>query len=372
MGQKRLKVLYISHHREPSGWGQAARDYILALDKAGVDVVCRAVKVSSTNADLPDSITRLENKSSQGANICIQHLLPYHMVYHSHFDKCIGLYVQETWNIEYTSWPGILNTMDEIWVPNQQMKSDITRYIKPPVNVVPHTFDIEKYNRRYSPLPNISKDSFTFYYIGEINRRKHLASLLRAFLSEFSSNEPVKLLLKANKPGLSPDQTAKEIDDLCGIVKQNIKLNRCPEIDVITNYLSEEDIYRLHTSCDCFVQPSFGEAWSIPCWEAMAFGKTPISTKTGGMSDYIINKRTGFLIDGQEECVIGYNETFSEFGKPQETWTNIDTLALQKKMREVYEMSDEQREQMITVSKKHIENYSYENIGNKMKELLNE
>ena len=35
-----MKILYIGHYKEFGGWAQAATDYILALDRAGADVVC--------------------------------------------------------------------------------------------------------------------------------------------------------------------------------------------------------------------------------------------------------------------------------------------------------------------------------------------
>ena len=41
-----MKVLYIGHYKEFGGWSQAAIDNILALDKIGVDVVCRNVTLT--------------------------------------------------------------------------------------------------------------------------------------------------------------------------------------------------------------------------------------------------------------------------------------------------------------------------------------
>ena len=42
--------------------------------------------------------------------------------------------------------------------------------------------------------------------------------------------------------------------------------------DRVDYYISEEDIYSIHSSCDCFVMPSYGEAWCIPAFDAMGFG----------------------------------------------------------------------------------------------------
>ena len=42
-----MKVLYIGHYKEDSGWSRAAINNILALDAAGVNVVCRDIKLTN-------------------------------------------------------------------------------------------------------------------------------------------------------------------------------------------------------------------------------------------------------------------------------------------------------------------------------------
>ena len=51
-----MKVLYIGHYREGSGWGQAAIDYILAMDSVGIDVVPRAVNLNQRHLQLQERI----------------------------------------------------------------------------------------------------------------------------------------------------------------------------------------------------------------------------------------------------------------------------------------------------------------------------
>ena len=55
-----MKVLYIGCYRDGTGWAQAAIDYILAMDSAGIDVVPRAIKLNSNNPELPKRILELE------------------------------------------------------------------------------------------------------------------------------------------------------------------------------------------------------------------------------------------------------------------------------------------------------------------------
>ena len=76
-----MKVLYIGCYRDGTGWAQAAIDYILSMDSAGIDVVPRPVKLNDRQVALPSRILELEKKSDRGCDICIQHVLPHMLDY---------------------------------------------------------------------------------------------------------------------------------------------------------------------------------------------------------------------------------------------------------------------------------------------------
>ena len=42
-----MKILYIAHYKESSGWSNAAIQNVLALRSAGLDVVCRDIKLTN-------------------------------------------------------------------------------------------------------------------------------------------------------------------------------------------------------------------------------------------------------------------------------------------------------------------------------------
>lgn len=370
----KLNLLYISHHREATGWGQAARDYILALDAVGINVVPRAIRLGSPINTLPERLLKLENKSVSGCDICVQHVLPNYMKYDSTFKKNIGLFVLETKNIEHTTWVDHLNLLDELWVPCTDMQ--YINGINKPIRVIPHTFDLNKYNREYNTL-NIEqvRNKFTFYFIGEFGVRKHIAALLRAFHTEFSPEEPVELVLKLNKPGVEPEQLAKDVVEFCNKIKENLQiykdLRRYKSEIIITVRLSEDDIMSLHKTCDCFVNPSHGDAWNIPLWESMAMGNIAISTAVGGPKDYIDSSRNGFLVSGSLEPVFGQRETVQEFGSSLESWFNVSISDLMKTMRRVYNLSQDKKNKIKMEAKSSSAQYSYDIIGRKMIEAIN-
>ena len=85
-----MKVLYIGYYKENSDWGKITTNNILALDAAGVDVVCRPVKLSQPR-QISGRLKELEEKSVEGCDVCIQHVFPEHMVGAGVFKKNIGV-----------------------------------------------------------------------------------------------------------------------------------------------------------------------------------------------------------------------------------------------------------------------------------------
>ena len=373
-----MKILYIGCYREGTGWGNSAIDYILSLDSAGVEVVCRPVKLNNRNPEIPNRILELEARDSSGCDICIQHVLPHHMEYNSAFKKNIGLYFTETSSFEYSTWPNRINLLDEGWVSCQQsLDASIYSGVKIPLKVFPIPTNISRFERSYEPLdiPEV-KNSFVFYFIGEAIRRKNLVALIKAFHLEFSVNEPVSLVIKTNKSNMSSEECHKHVSEICSQIKNNLKLYK--QVDdykkeiIITQRLTDDQMMGLHRSCDCFVMPSFGEAWCIPAFNAMGFGKTPICTNVGGMADFL-KSGGGFLVEGNSEPVFGMTETFHDIYTGREDWCNIDIRYLQSEMRYVYDSHLSEDEEYSKIKKQGMEsvyNYSYETVGELMKKEL--
>lgn len=372
-----MKVLFVGHYREGTGWGNAAIDYILAMDSAGIDVVCRPIKLNSRNVDLPERILELENKSSSGSDVCIQNVLPHHMDYNGRFKKNIALYFIETSSCAHSIWPNRINQLDEAWVCcNHNVAASKNSGIDIPLSVVPIPCDVSRYESSYGNLNvETTKNTFCFYFIGEVTRRKNLAALVKAFHLEFSPNEPVSLVIKANKFGETPESLFLHIQEICEQVKRNLKLYKdtkdYKKEVILTQHLTDEDMLKLHSSMDCFVMPSFGEAWCIPAFDAMGFGNTPICTNVGGMADFV--QDGGILVDGNPEPVFGMVDTFQDICTGQEDWVNINIRLLQNSMRHIYTLKNTNKnvyEHKRNLCRKDSYNYSHENIGRLIKERL--
>lgn len=361
-----IKVLYVSHLRENSGHSKAAQENILALDAAGVEVVPRTIKLNQNQGFVPNKILELETRSSQGCTHVIQHLLPHHMEYNGNF-KNIGYFVYETFglNKQPCSWYSKLGLMDEIWVGNQTTAMEISAF---KTKIVPHPTDINKYNKEYNkPNIDVLDGGYTFYTIADLNKRKNLSALIRAFHLAFTPNEPVSLVIKTSKYGYSPKESAEAVIASCNEIKTAMKMYRnisdYHEEVILTSHFTDEQIYGLHQYCDCFVNTSHGEGFSLPTFDAFGFNKQIIVPNLATM--YEFPKCNGvYKFEVTQDSIIGYDDTFFEIGGAREEWLSPSIKSIARCMRDAYNARG------IKIQPRYIEKYSHQNIGLMMKDYL--
>lgn len=373
-----MRILYIGHYKEGGGWSRTAIDHILALDKSGFDVVCKNVKLTDTNPTIPRRILELEEKDATGCDICIQHVLPHHLVGSDKFKKNIAYVELETLSIKNTTWFNYLQLVDEIWVPNKDIQDGLLDdEIGIPVHVVHHTHNIDIYTRPYEKISlDPIKDDFKFYFIGDLNDRKNIESLVRCFHSEFQPHEPVSLILKVGKFGKSPQETHALTDQVIMRAKQSLRmypdLSHFKKDVVISDKIPEEKIYALHQLCDCFISPSHGEAWSIPSFDAMAFGNTPICSNFGGPKEFInpLNNKTGILVDGTYSICNSQDSAFPNLFTGREYWFTPSEKLICEYMRHYYENHNKPANKQAGIARAR--QFTYESFGKRVADLLNE
>jgi len=306
-----MKVLFVAPYRDGTGYGQAAIEYILALDAIDVDVVPGLLSYNKRSVPVPKRIEELEAKSIQGCDVVIQNTIPGSFDYNGNFDKNIGLFFTETSNFRSQSdWVRQCNTMDELWVGSVDSishvyASDVTT---PTINV-PVPCDPGKYAKRYEPFAiQEVQDKFAFYFIAEYSRRKNLTALLKAFHLEFHKREDVCLVIKCSIPGKSKADSVRRTVEHCTDIKEQLalydRIDDYHEEHIICDHLDDEQMMSLHQTCDCFVMPSFAEGWCLPAFDAMAMGNTPICSNIGGIRDFM-NNAHGTLIAVQPQPVFG-------------------------------------------------------------------
>lgn len=366
-----MKLLYLSHAFENSGFSTAAHNYIKALLTVGVDVVSRHIKLNNSVGIVPDFINECEAKSLDGCTHVIQHVLPHHLSYVPNL-RNIAICVYDLSSLRYCEWDRQLNCMDEVWIPN--IYTEFQKEIITKISYIPHACNSDVFKKTYEPL-NIKELGGTcvFYTIADLNMRKNIRDFFLAFYSEFHSNEPVSIMIKTSKFGLSPEESAEAVMNSVADIKKDMKLY--PKVGdytrevIITNRLTDDEMYQIHQSGFCYVNTSHGEGFLLPQFDAWALGNRVIFYATQ-QQDYCYLRQLGndyhSVTVGQTPC-FNYNDTFPNLGTSRENWANSDISALRIAMRKVY---NEWKVNPNKLPQPNYEKYSYESIGNIMKEAL--
>jgi glycosyltransferase involved in cell wall biosynthesis len=365
------KLLYIGNYRDGTGYSEAAIGYLGALVSAGFDVVARPLKLNNHHYPIPDWVAALEDKSANGCEAAIQHCLPHQMEGCSAYKRNVGLFAWETTSFGDSMWAEHLNLMDEVWVINrEQARACLVSGVRRPIKIIPHAVDTAKFQTEYSPIRDLAKlktkGDFLFYTVGEFNKRKNLSALLRAFHTEFDNYENVQLVIKTSG-------NHQEVRDYCQSIRMGLKLRRQYKDEIIiTDRIDEVSMLRLHSTCDCFVTTSYGEAWSLACMDSVGFGNVPIVPNSTGFSAYV-DDEVGFLVETTEEPVYAHTDTFEDLYTSNENWRAPNVREVSRKMRQVYEM----RDTPAYLNKRNkcregARNFSYEAVGSIMKGFLNE
>lgn len=357
-----MKVLYIGHLKEASGWGIAGRNWVRSLQSVGVDVVCRTIDfVPKYQSEWLDELC---GKSLDGVTHCIQHVLPHHMEYIGGM-KNIGLFVAETDSIKYNRWYNHLSLLDDVWVANQDMQKLI------PSKIIPHAVDTERYKKKYLDFEDLDTDNrYVFYTIGEHIRRKNLNQLMKVYYRTFNANDNVILIVKTNKSDWSPEQVNSSLQDTGQYIRENLRLyNKVeyyPPLVTMSHRLSDDEICQLHNLGDCFVSTSCGESWHMGAFDAMAFGNQVIAPNYGGFKEYL---HESALVPCVQEIVFGADQFVPEVHTGWERWWRMDECVLMEKMRHRYNAAQAMSGLEVQV-RQNVDGFGYECVGNLMKEYL--
>lgn len=113
-------------------------------------------------------------------------------------------------------------------------------------------------------------------YVGTVEPRKNLLTLVRAFEDVWSGSDFSLQLVIAGRKGWM-------VDDLFRHVKQS----PAAEQIIFTGYLSDDDLCALYSSCALFVYVSLYEGFGLPPLEAMACGAPVIASRIPSLSDTV-------------------------------------------------------------------------------------
>lgn len=364
-----IPICYVSPLTDYSGYGEAGRHDVLALLSAGFDVstvVPRYCLELSDFGELTPIFEKLQGKDN-GYDIKILHTTPN--TFRTFFEPnkyIIGRVFWETDRLPDDFIRG-LEYVNEVWTGSAFNKQAIINagFTKPiyiiPEAIQPIKKDIEPYKTMFD-----DQKTFTFYSMFEWTERKNPRALLESYWTEFTEKDNVALVIKTYIDNFLPEKK-QEILSYIKRVKKRLNLPYYAPVYIFNGLMNRFQIYRFHSTFDCFISTHRGEGWGIPQMEALAIGKPIISTNCGGIHEYLKHEENAFLLP---YTLTSVNNTRSpQWYTPAQQWAEVDIIATRRAMRTVYEDKNI-CETVGSAGKEACKQFGVEAVGAKMFERL--
>jgi glycosyltransferase involved in cell wall biosynthesis len=235
-------------------------------------------------------------------------------------------------------WAERCRVMDEVWFPARFFGQVLAKAGVPERNmrVMGRGFDSNLYRQGARKLEIPNSRGFNFLSVFDWHYRKGPDVLLRAYLSEFKSNEDVALILKVYQINDHSVNLEAEITNF--IERQmGMTLEQTPPIILLNGFLLNAEMPRLYAAANAFVLPTRGEGWG-PFMEPMACGCPVIATRWSGQLDYL-NDENSFLIDLEGVVPVPSDVDIESFAG--HCWAAPSVDHLRKQMREVFSSPEE-------------------------------
>jgi glycosyltransferase involved in cell wall biosynthesis len=193
-------------------------------------------------------------------------------------------------------WQERCNAFDEIWVPSH---FNLDTFARAGVNerklrVLQEGIDTAHFRPGVEPMNIPGARAFNFLSVFDWQMRKGYDILLRAYCAEFRPDEDVALLLKVS----TVNQPHAQLVDLVSYFIESalrMKLERAPDIILLTGMLPHAQFPRLYASANAFVLPTRGEGWGRPYMEALACGRPVIATRWSGQLDFLNDENADLI-----------------------------------------------------------------------------
>lgn len=330
-----MNLLYYGRFFETSGYAAEARSYALGLRRMGWQIRLMTLPERFPCRDLLDPADLAELDAMAATAI-----KPSAALLHQKPDTypetgCPTQIARTTFETDRipTDWAGRLNRLTEVWVPSRfNLESFAAGGVRPEkLRLVRQGIDTARFHPDAPPHPLIAQRGFTFLSAFTWQDRKGWDLLLRAYLTEFTADDDVSLVIWAQPFYRRPGQMAAEVETL---MQQELKLTagRTPPIQLVTAPCPDSAMPGIYTACDAFVLPTRGEGWGRPFAEAMACGLPAIGTRWGGNLDFMTDENS-FLIETDGLVPVAAGVEVRNFRGHR--WANPSVEHLRQLMRQV-------------------------------------
>jgi len=268
----------VGFFRAELGHGEAARRVLAGIDRAGIPHATITVKTPHHREKHP--FTARGDRPAYPTNIVC--LNPEHMLEFAQRgggELFLDRYTVGVWCWEASRFPDAFrpafDLVDEVWVASDYVAESISDATDKPVHVFPMPVDIV-------PAPSTSRTDvgfpegrfaflFAFDFFSTLER-KNPFGLVEAFKRAFAPGEGPFLLIKT----INGHRQAGELKRLVGVADEH------PDIRVVDEYVSGEQMRALVANCDAFVSLHRSEGFGFLLAEAMVYEKPVIATGYSG------------------------------------------------------------------------------------------
>lgn len=332
-------IQFIAPFLDHSGYGEASRNTLMAMHKAGIKITTKIVSFTADKLDVgyAGNLAKKLEKKYKNYIINLIELTPDHFpVFLEKGEYNIGYFFWEVEGLD-PKWIEWCNLMDEIWLPSfmfAKMFKD-AGVIKP-IKVVPCCLDIRLLKCKSFKLPVSKKPKTVFYSIFQWTERKNPRALLETYWKTFAGIEDVALIIKTYRSNFSLEERQfikKDIKEW----KSHMKQEHFPKVWLVLEDMNLEETMRLHATGDVFVSTHRGEGWGYPQMLAMAMGNLVISTNYGGIHEYLSPREA--VLPGYKFSHVQGMEHILWYNSNQQ-WADINLQSFSESLMMAYKSQD--------------------------------
>lgn len=178
-----------------------------------------------------------------------------------------------------------IENADTIITPSQTTKKDILKKYHPKAKISVIHLGVNPFNTSIQSPQEITQNPYLLY-LGTIEPRKNLDTLIEAFIELKTTHAILHKLILAGQIGWKSKELIKKIN------AHNTQI-------ILTNHVTEEEKNILLKNADIFIYPSLYEGFGLPPLEAMNAGIPVICSKGGSLKE--IYKNTALLFNPNDK-----------------------------------------------------------------------
>lgn len=330
-----MQVVFRHLFYTASGFGSSARELAFAMEDLGVNVKLDVMgpKSGQFSPEVLNRLHRMEHKPLERNKV----LLTLDMNYSGDrrpYKKVISCSMFETTKAP-PSYANGINRKDGFIAPNEFNRIAFRNAgVKVPIHVAQYGVDSNFYTPS-GPRERLGEpdDVFMFLSVFGWSDRKGPDVLVKAYLDEFTADDPVVLVIKTYRAAIADFPL-----DWYHKVAAASSNPRPPRVRIVAADMSPEQMASLYRGTDCFVLPTRGEGVGLPILESMASGTPVIATGWSAHTDFL-GPDSGYLIPFK--LVPAHPLWYTNIYQPDMLWADPDVGALQSLMRRVYTHRDE-------------------------------